>query len=237
MSTKKFDYLHSVDAGIVRLNLEESALEILLTLREGDSTPDNPYAGEYALPGVVINGDVGDVSIDAAFDRLFASRKIGMTPKYFEQVETRGDRLRDPRCWSSSTFYLAIAPDGFTPQDNQKFVPLQSVIEDKIRLPFDHNLLVRRITKRLISKSLYSSLPLKLLPEKFTVFDAVTAFSVAVDRKVGHTSVRRRIDRMIKSEQVIETDEKVALSIGRSQRLYRQIHTEKLYYFDRSLEQ
>ncbi|MBI6727552.1 NUDIX hydrolase [Pseudomonas syringae pv. actinidiae] len=237
MRTKKFDYLHSVDVGVIRLNLYNSSLEIMLVLREGESSPENPFAGEYALPGVVINGDQDDVSIDASFERLCASRKVGMLPKHFEQVETRGDRLRDPRCWSSTTFYLAIAPDDFVPKENQKFVSLRDVNEDKIRLPFDHNLIVRRITKRLINKSLYSSLPLKLLKEKFTIFNTVTAFSLAVERMVGDSSVRRRIDRMIKEKLVIETDEKVIPRAGRAQRLYRQIDSEQLFYFDRSLEQ
>lgn len=237
MNGKKFEYLHSVDAGILRLNLKNSELEILLTLREGESSFDNPFAGEYALPGVVINGDVGDDSIDAATERLFASRKVNLQPKFLEQVETRGNRTRDPRCWSSSTFYLAIAPNSFEPHANQKFVPVKHVIDGKIGLPFDHNILVSRIVKRLNSKSLYTSLPLMLLPELFTIFDAVTAFSVAVDREVGNTSVRRRIERMLKEGHLSETEEFVTPSAGRPQRLHRQIDKENLFYFDRSLDQ
>lgn len=92
-------YLHTVDLCVVRYCRDSQALEILLNKREAE-----PFAGHWALPGIVVNGATADLTLDDAVERLRASSKVGMALAYIEQVGTVGDAFRDPRCWSSSTF-------------------------------------------------------------------------------------------------------------------------------------
>lgn len=233
MSNKeRSNYIHSVDAGLIRFNRRTKNVEILIIKRE-----KAPYEGQWALPGIVINGDIPDTSIEMALSRLLHSSKVGLEPKYMEQVETVGNGTRDPRCWSSSTFYLALIDDTYVIEGEKKFVNLNDVAGDKFPLAFDHNLLVRKIRDRLLSKSLYSSLPLLTLPDLFTTTDAIEVFSSVLDRPVIKTSMRQRLLKMAESGYVTETQEKVKPAMGRPQSLYQNLKRTEIYLFDRCFEQ
>ncbi|BBP67972.1 hypothetical protein PHLH5_55130 [Pseudomonas sp. Cab53] len=45
------DYLHTIDLCVLRFNRQAQAIEILLNRREAE-----PFAGHWALPGIVVNG-------------------------------------------------------------------------------------------------------------------------------------------------------------------------------------
>ncbi len=111
-------YLHTIDLGVLRFCRETHALEILLNRREAE-----PFAGHWALPGIVVNGDVEDLTLNDAVERLRNSNKVGMPLAWIEQVGTVGDAFRDPRCWSSSTFYLAIVSEAVQLAEHQGFFP------------------------------------------------------------------------------------------------------------------
>lgn len=99
-------YLHTVDLCVLFYCRASGELKILLNQRDAE-----PFAGHWALPGVVVNGGVQDLSLQDAVERLRASDKVGLPLAWYEQVGTVGDAFRDPRCWSSSTYYLAIVAD------------------------------------------------------------------------------------------------------------------------------
>jgi ADP-ribose pyrophosphatase YjhB (NUDIX family) len=225
------EVLASVDIVALRLPPESQRLQVLLHKRERD-----PHAGQWALPGVIVNGRTPDNSLDAAAERALAE-KARVRPRHLEQVGTEGNAFRDPRGWSLSTYYLALLdPSVEVSEPSLAFHDLDNLLTRRVLLPFDHGLLVERAVERLAAKSLYTNLPLYLAPERFTVLDALAAMQACLGQVVNNTSVRKRLERMKNEGWVQDTGEKHQPRLGRPQQLYR--HTPQQvrgFMFDRSL--
>lgn len=221
-------YLHTIDLCLLRYNRDSGALEILLHQRDSE-----PFAGHWALPGIVVNGDVEDRSLNDAVERLRRSSKVDMPLAWLEQVGTVGDAFRDPRCWSSSTFYLGIASEPVQPGAQQGFFALQEVASGAFKLPFDHNSLVTQAHDRLLSKSLYSSLPLMFLGNEFSAPEAVAIFSTVLQRPVLKTSIRQRLLKMSEAGYLRDTGRKKSGDGGRPQATLNNLKPEQVYLFDR----
>ncbi|WP_265535141.1 NUDIX hydrolase [Pseudomonas saponiphila] len=221
-------YLHTIDLCLLRYNRERCELEILLHQRDSE-----PFAGHWALPGIVVNGDVEDRSLNDAVERLRRSSKVDMPLAWLEQVGTVGDAFRDPRCWSSSTFYLGIVSDPVQPGPQQGFFVLGEVASGAFKLPFDHNSLVAQTRDRLFSKSLYSSLPLMFLGKEFSAPEAVSIFSRVLQRPVLKTSIRQRLLKMSEAGYLQETGRKKSGDGGRPQATVESLKPTELYLFDR----
>jgi 8-oxo-dGTP diphosphatase len=232
MSDKKFDYLHTLDIGLIRFNSERKQIEIMVALREKE-----PFRGKWALPGVVINGDTEDQSILHALERLMASPKIGFHAKYHEQVGTTesNNSTRDPRCWSSSTFYFGIVEENTRLQPHQRFVSIDSIASGNEQLAFDHNILVAKIKERLVSKSAYSSLPILLLNEYFTVLDTVNVCEAITDEEISKIGQRKRCERLIQLGFIENTNQKTKAARGAPQTLMRQVIGNEVHFFSRSI--
>ncbi|MDZ5603771.1 NUDIX domain-containing protein [Pseudomonas sp. RP23018S] len=225
------EVLASVDIIALRMAPDTASLEVLLLRRERA-----PHQGDWALPGVIVNGRTADNSLTAAAERAL-QEKARVTPRYLEQVGTEGNAFRDPRGWSLSTYYLALlAPDNAPQADDLAFFDLNSVLQRKVLLPFDHTLLVSLARERLAAKTVYSNLPLYLLPERFTVLDALQATQACLGAPVNNTSLRKRLERMKAVDWVRDTGERHQPRLGRPQQLY--LHTPQapgLFTFERSL--
>ncbi|WP_277372577.1 NUDIX hydrolase [Pseudomonas sp. AA-38] len=224
------EVLAGVDIVALRLG-DEGGLQMLLLRRQRE-----PYAGQWALPGVLVNGRCADASLDAAAARALAD-KARLQPQYLEQVATVGNGVRDPRGWSLSTCYLALLAPGAEAQDeNLRFVEVQAVTRGAQALPFDHAQLVRLAVERLQGKSVYSSLPLYLLASRFTVTEALGAFQACLGQPLQHTTLRGRLDRMKAQGWIHDTGEKNYPKMGRPQNLleHRPVATGA-FIFDRSL--
>ncbi len=225
---RKSDYLHTVDLCVLFYCRHSQALQILLHKREAD-----PFEGHWALPGVVVNGAVADLTLDDAVERLRSSDKVNLPLAWIEQVGTVGDAFRDPRCWSSSTFYLAIVSEEPSLNEQQAWFALDSVADASVRLPFDHNALVASAQERLLSKSLYSSLPLMFLGPEFSAPEATAIFSRVLARPVLKTSTRQRLLKMTDAGYLRETGRKKQGDGGRPQATLENLKPDALYLFDR----
>lgn len=225
------EVLASVDIVTLRLAPDAQHLQVLLHRRERE-----PHAGQWALPGVIVNGRTPDISLEAAAERALRE-KTRLVPRYMEQVGTEGNAFRDPRGWSLSTYYLAlIGPGQAAPGEQLAFFDLDSVLARKVLLPFDHTLLVERARERLAAKTVYSSLPLYLLAEKFTVLDALGAVQACLGQTVNSTSLRKRLERLRELGWVKDTGEKNQPRLGRPQQLYQYTPLGgRVFMFDRSL--
>ncbi|MGE8294797.1 MAG: NUDIX hydrolase [Pseudomonas sp.] len=224
------EVLAGVDIVALRLS-EEGILQVLLLRRQRE-----PFMGQRALPGVLVNGRCADASLDAAAARALAD-KARLQPQYLEQVTTVGNGVRDPRGWSLSICYLALLAPDVVPQDeNLEFVELAAVTSGQQALPFDHAHLVRLAVERLRGKSVYSSLPLYLLAPRFTVTEALAAFQACLGEPVQHTTLRGRLERMKTQGWIGETGEKNYPKMGRPQNLleHRPLAAE-VFVFDRNL--
>ena len=222
-------YLHTVDLCVLFYCRESGEIKLLLNQREAE-----PFAAHWALPGVVVNGDVQDLSLKDAVERLRASDKVGLELALCEQVGTVGDAFRDPRCWSSSTYYLAIVAGEVSLGERQGWFSLNAVADGRVRLPFDHNLIVAAVLERLLSKSLYSSLPLMFLGHEFSAPQATAIFSVVLGRPVLKTSIRQRLLKLTEAGYLRETGRKKPGEGGRPQATLQQLKPGAVYFFDRS---
>lgn len=222
-------YLHTVDLCVLFYCRAAGELKLLLNKRDAE-----PFAGHWALPGVVVNGDVQDLSLTDAVERLRASDKVGLDLVWSEQVGTVGDAFRDPRCWSSSTFYLAIIAGEVTLGEHQGWFSLDAVADGRIKLPFDHNTIVAAVQERLLSKSLYSSLPLMFLGQEFSAPEATAIFSLVLARPVLKTSIRQRLLKLTEQGYLRETGRKKQGEGGRPQATMENLKPGKIYFFDRS---
>lgn len=225
---KKSDYLHTVDLCVLFYCREAQALQILLHKREAE-----PFQAHWALPGLVVNGAVPDLTLADAVERLRTSDKVNLPLAWIEQVGTVGDAFRDPRCWSSSTFYLAIVDQPSSLNEQQAWFALDSVANGSVRLPFDHNALVAATQERLLSKSLYSSLPLTFLGAEFSAPEATAIFSLVLARPVLKTSTRQRLLKMTEAGYLRETGRKKQGDGGRPQATLENLKPDALYLFDR----
>ena len=222
-------YLHTVDLCVLCYSRACGELKLLLNKRDAE-----PFAGHWALPGVVVNGDVQDLSLQDAVERLRSSDKVGLDLVWNEQVGTVGDAFRDPRCWSSSTYYLGIVTEEVALGSHQAWYSLNAVADGSIKLPFDHNSLVAAVQERLFSKSLYSSLPLMFLGREFSAPEATTIFSLVLARPVLKTSIRQRLLKLTEAGYLRETGRKKQGEGGRPQATVDMVKPGEIYFFDRS---
>lgn len=200
---------------IVALRLGEGGELQLLLIRRAEA----PFAEQWALPGVLVNGRCADASLDAAAERALRD-KARIAPAHLEQVATVGNAVRDPRGWSLSIFYLALlAPEIELQGDDLRFVPLAEVQAGRLSLPFDHAQLVALAAERLAGKAVYTSLPLYLLAPRFTVTEALAAFQASLGQAVQHTTLRGRLEKMKQHGWILDTGEKNQPRMGRPQNL------------------
>jgi hypothetical protein len=100
-------------------------------------------------------------------------------------------------------------------------------------LAFDHNRLFEKAVKRLRSKTLYTALPIALLPKKFTLTELQTIYEIILAKKLPAKSFRRR---MIDAEAVRITNES-KISGKRSAMLYQSTGVDKDFHFPRALQE
>lgn len=234
MSEERRGAIQSVDVGILRFNRELGRAEILVHKRQN---PDEPYFGQWALPGLIINGATQDQSLEAAIDRLLVSPKVGFSVCHCEQVVTVGNAVRDPRGWATTTVYMAMVDDSVDVEGDKQWVDLVSASEKGFLLAFDHNELVAKIRARLAGKFRYTSIGFAMLPAKFTITDVITLFSVVrgTNPDKGKTSIVQRVKKMVEAELIALTNETFKPAMGRPQNLYLKLKPEVVFEFDRAL--
>lgn len=170
---------------VVLLTVRGGTLSVLLIRRANE-----PWAGQYALPGGFVHVDE-DQDLDDAVRRVLRT-KVGVQPAYLEQLRTFGSRSRDERGWSLSVSYMALVPEGaIVPQEgvDYKIVPIDSIRS----LPFDHAEIVRSAAERVRSKSSYSSLPCYLLGEEFTLRELEEIYEQVLATELDTSSFRRKV--------------------------------------------
>lgn len=173
---------------VVLLTLEDAELKVALLRRDHE-----PYTGELALPGGYIHPEQDNDAEDAAARVLQA--KAGIRSPYLEQLATFAGPKRDPRGWSVSIAYYALVPPGLLDATVRREVQLQPA--DRLKgLPFDHVDIVRAALQRLRNKSLYSSLPVYLCGERFTIPQLQAVYEAVLGEAVNKVSFRRKLDEM-----------------------------------------
>ena len=221
--------LFSVDPVII--TIKDNSLQVLLVKRESE-----PFIGRWGLPGGRVDKFNCSNLIEAVHKKLL--EKTGLHQMYFEQVFTDGGEDMDPRGWSLTTVYLSLVWfDSIQLGENKTgeqvcWHPIDKL--DKLgKLAFWHRRIIESAVKRLRAKVAYTDLPLRFMPEKFTIRDLRNAYEIILDQKLPRPSFAKRIQA---ANILIDTGEKEASS-HRPAPLYSYQPEKDAYIFPRALNQ
>jgi 8-oxo-dGTP diphosphatase len=153
-----------------------------------------PHAGEWTLPGGFVHTDTDEDALAAA-TRILRTKARVESP-YLEQLQTFTGRHRDSRGWSVSIAYYALLPhQTVATGDGPSALKWRAV--DSIRsLPFDHRDILRAAVDRVRSKTLYSSLPVHLMPPTFTLSQLQSVYEALLQTQLDKRGFRRRIEEL-----------------------------------------
>ncbi len=225
---RKFDVpLATVDMAI--FTIRDEALQVLLVKRA-----QHPAKGKWALPGGFIDFQQDKQLADTARRKLH--EKTGVDTPYLEQVETFGDGKRDPRGWSLTVVYLAlIASEDIALSKNEasedvRWVPVNKVGD--IPLAFDHSQILQVCQERLRAKVQYTSLPVNLLPQEFTLSELQHTFEIILGKDLEKKSFRRRMA----DADILEETGNMRTGSNRPAKLYKVKKDRENHFFTRIIE-
>ncbi len=228
-NAKDFDApLVTVDMAI--FTVREDKLQVLLVKRA-----QHPAINRWALPGGFIDLAKDKQLGDTARRKL--KEKTGVDTPYLEQVETFGGYKRDPRGWSVTVAYFAlIASEHIEVNRNESseevvWVPMDG-LSKKYDLAFDHSDILTACYERLQAKVQYTSLPVNLLPDAFTLTDLQKIFEIILGKSVEKKSFRRRV----LDANIIEETGEMKTGSNRPAKLYRVNALGSNHYFSRNIE-
>ena len=179
---------------VVILSIRGGKLCVVLVKRPGDK--DEPYPGRWSLPGGFVDVERDRNLEDCAMRKL--KEKTGVASPYLEQLGSWGDAKRDPRGWSATHVYLALVAfrevtlvSGGNAQEASWFEIVDSGVST--RLAFDHKELLAAAIARIRAKVEYTSLPVHLVEEPFTLTELQRAYEVVLGRSVNKAAFRTRV--------------------------------------------
>ena len=172
---------------VVLLTLRDERLQVVLLQREHE-----PFTGRLALPGGYVQARQDQDAWDAAARVL--REKTGIDSPYLEQLATFSGAARDPRGWSVSIVYCALVPAQILPagHDRLRLWPVERLPS----LPFDHRAIIELAVSRVRAKSQYSSLPVYLCGDSFTLPQLQVVYETVLGEPINKVSFRRKMDEM-----------------------------------------
>jgi ADP-ribose pyrophosphatase YjhB (NUDIX family) len=220
--------LTSVDMAI--FTIQEAELKVLLVKRSA-----HPAMGRWALPGGFIN-----LAKDSDLDETAARKlkeKTSVEISHLEQVASFGSAHRDPRGWSVTIAYMAlIASDNIKLNGNESLEEVNWVSVNEAAhsysLAFDHLDILKTCHERLKSKVHYTSMPINLLPDSFTLSELQSTFEIILGDTIEKKSFRRRV---LDAEIIEETGE-MKTGSNRPAKLYKAKSLNDVHLFKRSIE-
>lgn len=209
---------------IVPFRFHNHQLQVLSCQRH-----QHPAKGLWALPGGFIDINQ-DKDLDATAQRKLVA-KIGTAAPYIEQVQTVGSQQRDPRGWSITVVYYALFPGVTANQPLHADTRWLNVQDNSVSQPlaFDHNQLITVALERFQNKVQYTSLPVYLLPECFTLADISDVFLAILGKTPPMRSIR---NRFLNKDLLEDTGEK-RYGSNRPATLYRLKESAAAQFYNR----
>ncbi len=215
---------------VVIFSVFDNCLHVLIIKRA-----QHPFKSKWSLIGGYVDIDK-DEDLESTAKRKLAE-KTGVKTPYLEQVETIGNKKRDPRGWTMTTIYFALIS-----KENIEFISRKEIegikwskindgyIEEK--LAFDHDEILKICFDRLKNKILYTSLPIHLMQTDFTLGELQKVYEIILNNKIDHKSFRRRL----LSVDLLEETGKVRADGKKPAKLYRLKEDKKTHFFTRKIE-
>lgn len=177
-------FLVTVDVALFTLQdtLENNRLSVGLMRR-----PKEPFDGAWALPGGYIHPQE-DASAHHAAARIL-QQKTGVISPYLEEFGTVSGGQRDPRGWSLSVIHFALVPPSVLVGGVELF-PVDALPP----LAFDHADIIAQVVARIRSKASYSSLPMHLCAEEFTIPELHAVYESIMGTPLAMAGFRRKLD-------------------------------------------
>ena len=217
----------AVDTAI--FTIRDSELHVLLIQRD-----EYPFKNQWSLVGGYINIQTDHSLGDTAKRKL--KEKTGVDTPYLEQVETVGNSTRDPRQWTVSTSYFALLPsEGIKLRVGKGASDIQWLrVSEALstNLAFDHKSILSNCLERLRAKSLYTTLPINLMPEAFTLSELQSVYEIILNQTIQQKSFRRRIE----SCDLLEETGEMKATGKRPAALYRIKEQAQTHFFARTIE-
>lgn len=193
-----------------------------------------PYAGAWALPGVFV---AADESLEDAVQRGIRS-KVGLEPRYVQQLFTWNRPGRDVRGWVVTVAYFAIAASKahlvepapatvhdqfFLAPSSEPDQPVRLGIEDSaggsIELAFDHADILAAVIERLRADIWTTDISLRFLEPEFTLRSLQSVFEAILGRPLNKDSFRRRV---VQTQQLVAPTGRLEENVShRPAELYR----------------
>lgn len=222
-----------VTVDIAIFTVKNQQLQVLLVKRPDKK--DEPFANQWALPGGFLHVEL-DNDLDACAVRKL-KEKTNVEAPYLEQVGAYGSSTRDPRDWSITHVYFSLLNEAaITLQKGGNAAELAWFPIDKatkLTLAFDHSKLLNAAIERLHAKVEYTSLPVYLLPTKFTLPDLQEAYEIVLNRPLDKSSFRTRI---LNSDLITALENQFRKTTNRPAQLYRLTTPNQVTYFPRSFK-
>jgi len=194
------------------------ALQILLVERG-----TTPWQGFPALPGGFLDDNRED--LDAAAERELAEETgLDLGRAHLEQLRTYGSPDRDPRRRVVTVCYLAFVPDLPAPEPGgdaraAAWQPVQTVLDSRMKLAFDHQRIVADAVERARSKLEYTTLATRFCPPEFTVAELRKVYEIVWDEALDQRNFHRKITSA--EGVLVPTGEQTTRQGGRPAALYR----------------
>lgn len=158
--------------------------------------PQEPFAKAWALPGGYIH-PLEDSTAHHAAARIL-QQKTGVISPYLEEFGTVSGGVRDPRGWSLTVVYFALIPPQMLAGGVEVF-PVDALPS----LAFDHAKIIAQVVARIRSKASYSSLPMHLCAEEFTIPELHSVYESIMGTPLARAGFRRKLDDLDAIEAII----------------------------------
>ncbi|MGH3864876.1 MAG: NUDIX hydrolase [Pseudonocardiaceae bacterium] len=210
-------FLVAVTVDLVIFTVRQDELQVLLIERGKE-----PYLGRFALPGGHVRD--GETLEEAALRELGEETGLDGRRLHLEQLRTYGAPERDPRGRVITVAYLALGPDlplpvAGTDARAAQWASVDSLLDGRIELAFDHATILREALERARSLLEYTTVAAAFCPEPFSVGDLRRIYEAVWGSPLDPSNFRRKVTR---AERFLEpTGEHRCSEIGRPAALYR----------------
>lgn len=205
----------------------------LLTLLVRRTENAHNYAGQWSLPGGIVDEDKHASTEETAIKKLEAKTNIQL--RYLEQLKTYSGKDRDERGWSLSVAYFILMQhvDDLLDSDEvseSRWVPV-SQLDEYEPFAFDHRQIIDDAIARLREKTRYSLLAAYCLDELFTFNE----FHQAVEVILGHSVQKRSLYRRIEDSEALDKTNQSRETGTKKAALFRTNDKTRFYTFERNL--
>lgn len=205
----------------------------LLTLLVKRKDSAHNYAGQWSLPGGVVDVDADASTEETAIKKLEA--KTGIKLKFLEQLKSYSGKDRDERGWSVSIVHFILMRHVSDLKENDdgsesKWVDV-ATLEQYEPFAFDHRTIIDDAIERLREKTRYSLLPAYCLEDTFTL----NQFHEAVEIILGHEVPKKSLYRRIKESKALEKTSEMKDTGTKKAALYRANEKTGDHTFERNL--